>query len=188
MKIQCIRIQIAGRPLAKKETASKKQALMWPGGRVGWWEMKLMMDKGFPGGSVIKNLPANVRDTGSIPGSGRSPGEGNGNPVQYPCRGSPVDRGAWQVHGVTKSQTQLRMHTQGQPPRGTGLHTRDPPQGEITEQRGVRVLDDYWRICMLQMIVSIARFCNMFVYLHIPLRGWRVGQLTFARLWGHINR
>ena len=89
MKIQCIRIQTAGRPLAKKETASKKQALMWPGGRVGWWEMKLMVDKGFPGGSMIKNLPANVRDTGSIPGSGRSPGEGNGNPVQYPCRGSP---------------------------------------------------------------------------------------------------
>ena len=41
--------------------------------------------KGFPGGSVVKNLPANVGDTGLIPGSGRSPGGGNGNPLQYSC-------------------------------------------------------------------------------------------------------
>ena len=48
-------------------------------------------------------------DTGSIPGSGRSPGEGNGNPLQYSCLGNPMDRGAWQatVYRVTKSQTQL---------------------------------------------------------------------------------
>ena len=54
----------------------------------------------------VKNPPANsgdVRDTGSIPGSGRSPGEGNGNPLQYSCLGKCVDRGAWwvTVHGVT---------------------------------------------------------------------------------------
>ena len=59
---------------------------------------------------MVKNLPANAgdaRDAGSIPGSGRSPGEGNGNPLQYSCLGNPMDRGAWQatVHGVTKSQT-----------------------------------------------------------------------------------
>ena len=57
-----------------------------------------------------KNLPANARDTGnmnSIPGSGRSPGEGNGNPLQYSCLESPMDRGAWQttVLGIAKSQT-----------------------------------------------------------------------------------
>ena len=59
---------------------------------------------GFPGGSVVKNLPANAGDTGSIPGSGRSPGEGNGNPLQYSCLGNVVDRAAWwaKVHGVTK--------------------------------------------------------------------------------------
>ena len=59
---------------------------------------------GFPGGSVAKNLTANARDAGSIPGSGRSPGEGNGNPLQSSCLESPMDRGAWQatVHGVTK--------------------------------------------------------------------------------------
>ena len=50
---------------------------------------------GFPGGSVVKNPPANARDTGSFFGSGRSPGEGNGNPLLYPCLGNPVDRGAW---------------------------------------------------------------------------------------------
>ena len=65
---------------------------------------------GLPGGGMQKNLPANARDTGnmnSIPGSGRSPGEGNGNPLQYSCLESPMDRGAWQttVLGIAKSQT-----------------------------------------------------------------------------------
>ena len=50
---------------------------------------------GFPGGSVEKNLPANVEDAGSIPGLGRSPGKGNGNPLQYSCLGNPMDRRAW---------------------------------------------------------------------------------------------
>ena len=61
------------------------------------WEAKLNYP-GFPGGSVLKNLPANrrdARDAGSIPGSGRSPGEGNGNPLPYSCLGNPMDRGAW---------------------------------------------------------------------------------------------
>ena len=59
------------------------------------------MQGGFPGGSVVKNLPANAGDVGLIPGSGRSPGEGNGNPFQYSCLGNAMDRGAWQVtaHG-----------------------------------------------------------------------------------------
>ena len=59
---------------------------------------------GFPGGAAVKNLPANKVDQGSIPGSGRSPGEGNGNPLQYSCLENSVDRGAWRltVHGVTK--------------------------------------------------------------------------------------
>ena len=50
---------------------------------------------GVPGGSVVKNPPANVGDPGLIPGSGRSPGEGNGNPLQYSCLENPMDRGAW---------------------------------------------------------------------------------------------
>ena len=52
---------------------------------------------GFPGGSLVKNLPANAGDAGSIPGLGRSPGEGNGNPLQYPCLENPMDRGAWRA-------------------------------------------------------------------------------------------
>ena len=62
---------------------------------------------------MVKNPPANagdVRDAGSIPGSGRSPGKGDGNPLQYSCLENPMDRGAWQVivHGVTKNWTQLK--------------------------------------------------------------------------------
>ena len=50
---------------------------------------------GFPGGSLIKNLPANAGDMGLISGSGRSPGEGNSNPCQYSCLGNLMDGGAW---------------------------------------------------------------------------------------------
>ena len=56
---------------------------------------KALFYLGFPGGSVVKNLIANAGDTGSIPGSGRSLGEGNGNPLQYSSLGNPMDRGAW---------------------------------------------------------------------------------------------
>ena len=56
-----------------------------------------MLSQGFPGGSMGKNIPANVGDPGSIPGLIRSPGEGNGNPLQDSCLGYPKDRGAWQA-------------------------------------------------------------------------------------------
>ena len=59
---------------------------------------------GFPSGSVVKNPPANAGDMGLIPGLGRSPREGNGNPLQYSCLENPLDKGAWwaTVHGVAK--------------------------------------------------------------------------------------
>ena len=62
---------------------------------------------------VVKNTPASVgdvRDTGSVPGLGRSPGGGRGNPLQYSYLENPMDRGAWQatVHRIAKSQTQLK--------------------------------------------------------------------------------
>ena len=64
---------------------------------------------------MVKNPPGSAGDMGSIPGSGRSLGKGNGNPLQYSCLENPLSRGARQtiVHGVTKSQTQLsvRAHT-----------------------------------------------------------------------------
>ena len=64
---------------------------------------------GFPRGSVVKNPPANAGYRGSIPGSGTSPGGGNGNSLQYSCLENPIDRGAWRAtaHGVTKSPTRL---------------------------------------------------------------------------------
>ena len=51
----------------------------------------------FSGGSVVKNMLTEAGDAGSVPGSGRSPGKGNGNPLQYSCLGNPTDRGAWQA-------------------------------------------------------------------------------------------
>ena len=65
---------------------------------------------------MVENLPAtagDAKDMNLIPGSGRSSGGGNGNPLQYSCLGNPMDRGAWwaTVHGVAKNQTQLSIHT-----------------------------------------------------------------------------
>ena len=70
-----------------------------------WWD--------FPGGSNSKTSAYNVGDPGSIPGLGRSPGEGNGNPLEYSCLENPMDRGAWQVtvHRVTESDMTERTHT-----------------------------------------------------------------------------
>ena len=67
----------------------------------------------FPGGSEVKASACNAGDLGSIPGLGRPPGEGNGNPLQYSCLENPMDGGAWwaTVHGVTKSWTQLSDFT-----------------------------------------------------------------------------
>ena len=69
---------------------------------------------GFPGSSVVKDPPANsgdVRDVGSIPGSGRSPGGGHGHPLQYSCLENAMDRGAWwaTVYGVAESQARLKL-------------------------------------------------------------------------------
>ena len=73
-----------------------------------------LVAQGFPGGSEVKVSACNAGDLGSIPGSGRSTGEENGNPLQYSFLENPTERGAWQatVHGVAKSQTRLSTHTQ----------------------------------------------------------------------------
>ena len=72
-------------------------------------------------GLLVKNLPANagdVRDTGLVPGLGRSPEDGNGNPLQHSCLGNPMDRGAWwaPVHMVAKNQTGLSQLSMTEPP------------------------------------------------------------------------
>ena len=73
----------------------------------------IMVFLGFPDDSVLKNLPANVGDESSIPGSGRSPGEENGNPLQCSCLENFMDRGDWwaTVYGVAKSWTRLSAQT-----------------------------------------------------------------------------
>ena len=74
---------------------------------------------GLPGSASVKNLPDNagdVRDVGSIPGLGRSPGGGNDNSFQYSSLENPMDRGAWQVivHRLVKSQTRLKQLSTGE--------------------------------------------------------------------------
>ena len=70
----------------------------------------VQQNMGFPGGSVVKNLPASAGDVGLIPGLGRSPRGGNDKPLSYSCLGNPMDRGAWQatVHVVAK-ESQIRL-------------------------------------------------------------------------------
>ena len=75
----------------------------------------LLLFWGFPGGTVVENQAANtghIGDLGSIPGSGRSPGGGHGNPLQYSCLENSMDRGAWRatVHRVTESDTTQHAH------------------------------------------------------------------------------
>ena len=72
-----------------------------------------MIFSGFPGGSEVKESACNAGDLDSIPGSGRFPREGNGNPLQYSCMENPMDGAAWCtiVHGVAKSRTRLSDFT-----------------------------------------------------------------------------
>ena len=76
------------------------QSFQWKSGLIYFSYVKITISpsfKGFPGGSDGKASARNAWDLGSIPGSGRSPGEGNGNPFQYSWLGNPMDRGAWQA-------------------------------------------------------------------------------------------
>ena len=100
---------------------------VWDGLSLKWWRwdwkrgwesdgeglMYSTHNQGFPGGSEVKASAHNAGDLGSIPGLGISPGEGNGNPLQYSCLENPMDARAWwtTVHRVTKSQTQLSDFT-----------------------------------------------------------------------------
>ena len=85
---------------------------------------------GFPGSSVVKNLPASARDVGLIPGSGRSPEGGQGNPLQYTCLENPMDRGAWRatVYGVAKESdmTETEQH-----------HTAERPTEVFSDSEGL---------------------------------------------------
>ena len=79
-----------------------------------WVNLRRFVSKSdFPGGSDSKTSACNAGDLGSIPRWGRSPREGNGNPIQYSCLENPMDGGAWRatVHGVAKSRTRLSDFT-----------------------------------------------------------------------------
>ena len=101
-----------------------------------------------------KESTSNVGDLGLIPGSRRTPGEGNGNPLQYSCLENPMDRGAWRatVHGVTKSWTQL----------STSMH---------------RLLDIYF---IIWVIINTTLFCCLW---YSSFGHWELIQLTPVSLW-----
>ena len=110
-------------------------------GRTMIWLKNLNLDyfrpnrfKGFPGGSDSKESACNVRDSGSIPALGRSPGEGSGNPLQYSCLENSMDRGAWRatVQGVTKSRTRWATNTHTH----VGTHTHTHSFNGRREQTG----------------------------------------------------
>ena len=106
---------------------------------------------------MVKKQPASsgdARDKGSIPGSRRSLGVGNGNPLQYSCLGNPTDRGAWRVtvHGVAKSRTQLSIHTH------TEISDKHPTFQNIWLGRELknRVSESMW----VQSLVRELRSCK----------------------------
>ena len=86
--------------------------------------------RGFPGSSTVKESTCNAGDVSSIPGTGRSPGVGNGNPLQDSCLKNPTGRGAWRatVHGVAKSWTRPSTHT-GSHCRIRGVFLKDTIKG-----------------------------------------------------------
>ena len=102
-------------PVGKKEERKEKLNIIWA------------PVEGFPGCPVVKNPPANAGDMGSIPGSGWSPRDGKGYPLQCSCLENPMDEGSWQVivHGVTRVRHNLA--TKPLPPDGLGAPLPAPP-------------------------------------------------------------
>ena len=121
---------------------------------------------GFPEGTAVKNLPPNAgdsRDTVSIPGSGRSPGVGNDNPLQYSCLENPTDRGAWQptLRKTAKSRTQpsvhKRTHTQQEGQRKVQAAEIQPFDAEFTNQQ----MHPFTYFIRVVFTSSICQFCPL---------------------------
>ena len=109
-----------------------------------------MEKQGFPDGLEGKASACNAGDLGSIPGSGRSPGEGNGNPLQYSCLENSLEGAAWwaTVHGITKSQTRLSDDTQWRNRHREQTYGHGEREGE-GEMYGKSNMETYITICKI---------------------------------------
>ena len=124
---------------------------------LGWetvWEYRLLQTLGFPGDTVLKNLPEiqDARDMDSIPASGRALGIGNGDPLQHSCLENSMDRGA---HGVAKSQTQSSTHAHVHVHTHTHTHTHAQhklPVNAFTEE--VMVLSESPNIFLSRTVLE----------------------------------
>ena len=120
--------------------------------------------RGFPGGSMVKNLPANSGDSSSSPGSGRSPGEGNGNPFQYSCLENPMDRGTWQASPWGCKESNIREYTFRLYMRYICISNKNPKQMFL--ERQIQGHENIWDISLIQKSfhVEYSRF-SLFVKL-----------------------
>ena len=135
-----------------------------------------------------------VRDTGSIPGSGRSPGEGHGNPLQYSCLETPMDRGVWQatVHRVTKSQTRLKQHSMHACPWDRWYMNQWPlveeeleewwePKGSVIVYHIVINWTDLWQNNSTFCAHSVIKECNRYVF--SPSKLIKMYFITRPEIW-----
>ena len=134
---------------------------------------------GFPGGTSGKEPACNVGDTGLIPGLGKSPGGGNGNPLQYSCLENPMDRRAWQatIHRVTLSRTELKQLSTGQHPCSmpTWLRFLSINRCWFCQKPFLHLLKwscDFYSPIFLNSQCSFINICVAFCFLKIAI--WRV--------------
>ena len=126
---------------------------------------------GFPGSSVSKETACSAGDLGSIPGSARSPGEGNGNPMQYSCLENSMERGAWwaAVHGVTRVEHDLV--TKPRPPPGVSLEH---------SEKSWNALNSALRLCQKQMWLVKNRICISHMFTELQILGLLWFKIIFA--------
>ena len=113
MYVFCYSLHTSPHPLLPTPSSCVRKSVLSVCASIAADEIQIFLRCEFPGGSEVKASAWNAGDSGSIPGSGRSPGEGNGNPLQYSCLENPMEGGAWwaTVHGVPKSWTGLSDFT-----------------------------------------------------------------------------
>ena len=134
---------------------------------------------GFPGGSEVKGSACNAGDPGSILGLGRSPGEGNGTPLQYFCLENPIDGGAWwvTVHGVAKSQTWLNDFTFFQWARFSSWYVVSIDTGHRAQSP---LSSPRWRLfCLFPPSLGAGM---VFEWDTKPASGWRLETVLFINL------